>query len=85
VPEHSPPDHPVNVEPDAGVAVSTTWVPSSNWAVHVLPQLIPLGELVTVPEPDPLSVTDNARTRSVVADASLESGEDPPAPVACTT
>ena len=27
VPEHPPPDHPVNVEPVAGVAVSVTEVP----------------------------------------------------------
>jgi hypothetical protein len=58
VPEQAP-DHPLNVVLAAGVAVRTTVVPGLNDAEHVLPQLIPGGELVTVPIPDPVSVTVN--------------------------
>jgi hypothetical protein len=39
------------------VAVSVTIVPFVNAAVQVAPQSIPLGELVTVPEPEPNFVT----------------------------
>src|SRR5262245_19886682 len=51
VPEHPPPDHPVNTEPAAAVAESVTLVPAVNVAEHVAPQVIPAGELVTVPLP----------------------------------
>jgi hypothetical protein len=57
VPAHAP-VQPMNVECRAGVGVSVTDVPSSNCALHVLPQLIPAGELVTVPLPAPARVTD---------------------------
>lgn len=57
VPEHPPPDHPANVEPDAGVAVSATAVPDAKLALHVCPQLIPAGALVTDPDPPPAFVT----------------------------
>ena len=57
-PEQAP-DHPLNVVLAAGVAVRTTVVPGLNDAEHVLPQLIPGGELVTVPIPDPVSETVN--------------------------
>ena len=57
VPEQPPPLQPVNAEPAAGVAVSVTTVPSLNDAAQVAPQLIPAGELVTVPEPVPVFVT----------------------------
>ena len=53
VPEHPPPDQPVNVEPDPGVAVNVTCVPTSNGAEQVLPQSIPAAELITVPDPPP--------------------------------
>src|SRR4051794_2388285 len=43
----------LNVDPDAAAAVSVTELPSLNWAEQVAPQLIPDGELVTVPEPLP--------------------------------
>jgi hypothetical protein len=56
VPEHAP-DHPENVLPDAGVAVSITVVPLLKLALQVCPQLIPAGELVTVPVPDPARAT----------------------------
>jgi hypothetical protein len=53
VPEQPPPDQPLNNEPELGVAVSVTRVPSLNFAEQVPPQAIPDGELVTVPDPDP--------------------------------
>jgi hypothetical protein len=57
VPEHPPPDHPVNVEPVAAVAVRTTGE-VANVRLQVVPQLIPFapGE-VTVPLPAPAFVT----------------------------
>ena len=61
VPEQPPPDQPVNVEPDPGVAVSVTWVPFANCAEHVEPQSIPAGELVTVPDPEPALETVSVR------------------------
>jgi hypothetical protein len=51
------PDHPANVEPDAGVSVSFTDVPLLNFALHVLPHLIPAGLLVSVPAPVPAFFT----------------------------
>ena len=44
-------------DPEAGVAVRATTVPLFRVAVHVLPQLIPAGELETVPVPFPAFVT----------------------------
>jgi hypothetical protein len=44
VPEH-PPDHPAKVELEPGVAVSVTTVPALK--------VVPVGLLVTVPEPVP--------------------------------
>ncbi len=57
VPEQPPPDQPVKVEPAVGFAVSVTAVPCANWALQVAPQLIPAGELVTVPAPVPALLT----------------------------
>jgi hypothetical protein len=48
VPEH-PPDHPVKVEPAAGLAVKVTAVPALK--------LVPAGLLLTVPVPVPDLVT----------------------------
>jgi hypothetical protein len=56
VPEHAP-VHPVKVEPSPGFAVSVTDVPTVKLALHVSPQLMPAGVLVTVPVPVPDSVT----------------------------
>ena len=39
------------------VALSVTWVPELNVAVHVVPQLIPAGLLIMLPEPVPEGVT----------------------------
>lgn len=48
---------PANDEPDAAVAVSITLLLSVNGARQTVGQLIPTGELVTVPAPVPFSVT----------------------------
>jgi hypothetical protein len=56
VPEQSP-DQPPNDEPPAAFAFSVTAVPVANVAEHVVPQSMPAGVDVTVPEPLPLFVT----------------------------
>jgi hypothetical protein len=56
VPLH-PPAHPTNDEPAAAVAVRVTTVPGSKLALHVCPQLIPDGLLLTLPVPVPVRVT----------------------------
>jgi hypothetical protein len=56
LPEQAP-VHPVKVELELGVAVSATDVPVAKLALHVAPQLMPAGALVTVPIPAPESVT----------------------------
>nr|WP_040335034.1 hypothetical protein [Candidatus Magnetobacterium casensis] len=56
VPEQSP-LQPVKVEPESAAAVRVTEVSLAKPAEHVEPQLIPDGELVTVPEPVPDFVT----------------------------
>jgi hypothetical protein len=48
VPLHAPPQ-PWNIQPLTGVAVSVTGVPELKLALHVEPQLMPAGELVTLP------------------------------------
>src|SRR2546425_1495328 len=57
VPLHPAPLHAVNADPLAGVAVRVTTAPLANDALHVVPQLIPTGLLVTVPPPLPVLVT----------------------------
>jgi hypothetical protein len=47
------PDQPANVEVAFGAAVSVTIVPLAKLALHVVPQLIPEGLLVTFPAPVP--------------------------------
>jgi hypothetical protein len=49
------PLQPLKLEPAIGVAVKVTWVPLTKLALQVAPQLIPEGELVTVPLPDTLT------------------------------
>jgi hypothetical protein len=51
------PDQPVNVEPVLGVAVRVTGVALAKLALHVVPQLMPEGLLVTVPVPVPALCT----------------------------
>ena len=60
VPEHPPPDHPVKVEPEAGVAVRITKVPEPKGWEQTLPHVMPVGELDTVPVPLPLLATVSA-------------------------
>jgi hypothetical protein len=55
-PVHAP-LQPANVEPLAAAAVSVTDVPLAKLAVHVVPQLMPVGDDVTVPVPVPAFVT----------------------------
>jgi hypothetical protein len=45
------------MEPATGVAANVTEFPVGKLAVQVLPQLMPLGALVTVPDPGPLLST----------------------------
>ena len=52
-----PPLQPANVEPLAADAVSVTDVPLAKLALQVAPQLMPAGDDVTVPLPDPTRVT----------------------------
>jgi hypothetical protein len=67
-PEQAP-LHPPNVDPVVAVAVSVTAVPTAKSSVQSVPQVIPAGELVTVPEPVPalatLSLTGGAANVTV--------------------
>lgn len=60
VPAQDDPLQPKNEYPLAGVAVKVTLVPELNDAEQVVPQLIPAGELVTVPvaAPEVVIVTE---------------------------
>lgn len=53
VPVQPPPLQPAKTDPEAGTAVSVTVVPPENDREQVVPQLMPLGLLVTVPLPAP--------------------------------
>lgn len=76
VPVHPPPNQPLNTEPLAGVAVSVTSVPGATLMEHDVPQLMPAGELVTVPLPVPALVTETATLSAAeVAHTSLEYGD----------
>jgi hypothetical protein len=56
----SHPDHPPNVEPFVGFAVSTIVLPVDNAVLHVDEQLRPGGSLVIVPVPAPAKTTVSA-------------------------
>lgn len=56
VPEQEEDVQPAKAEPVAGTAVKVMLVPLEKFAEQVAPQLIPAGELVTVPEPVPAGV-----------------------------
>ena len=58
VPLQAPPQ-PVKLQPLAGVAVKVTGVPLEKFALQVAPQLMPAGELVTVPLP--VLLTESAK------------------------
>src|SRR5690348_4707820 len=51
------PVHPAKTDPEAAVAVRATTVPLLKLPEQVLPQLMPEGELDTVPVPAPVFVT----------------------------
>jgi hypothetical protein len=53
----SQPLHPVTLDPASAVAVSVNEVGVGTTVVHVLPQSIPAGDEVTLPEPVPSLVT----------------------------
>ena len=57
------PDHPVKVEPVAGVAVSVTEAPLAKLAEQAVPQLIPPP--VTIPLPVPALLTVRVKPRSM--------------------
>ena len=57
VPVQPPPLQPAKTDPAVGVALSVTVVPPENDREQVVPQLMPLGLLVTVPLPVPFLVT----------------------------
>jgi hypothetical protein len=69
VPLHAP-LQPEKVEPEAGVAESVTLVPLAKGALQVSPQLIPLGNEVTMPLPLPgsLMVSENVELGTEVVD-----------------
>ena len=73
------PLQPAKVEPDAGVAVRVTTVPLLKLAEQALPQLMPAGELVTVPLPVPVEdiVRLNVASEAVVPQTSGVYGEPP--------
>jgi hypothetical protein len=70
LPEQAP-DQPVNREPAAAVAVNATAVPLLNPAAHVVPQSMPAGALVTVPDPGPVLLTDRVSAGAKLAVAAL--------------
>jgi len=57
VPEQPAPVHPANVELFAAVAVSATAVPLVYVSLQSVPQLMPAGLDVTLPEPAPVRET----------------------------
>jgi phage tail protein X len=68
--------HPLQVptvEFRAGVAVSVTAVPLANEVVQELPQLIPAGVLVTVPDPVPARTTEVKKLAAIVNGKAVES------------
>ena len=77
VPEHRPPLQPVNTEPPAAAAVKVTLLPCVKFALHVAPQLIPAGALVTVPDPDPVFDTVIAKVGGGVKVAVTATGAVP--------
>jgi hypothetical protein len=76
VPVHPPPDQPSNTEPLPAAALNVTSVPGATVMAHDEPQLMPAGELVTVPLPVPDFVTATVTLSAVeVAHTSSEYGD----------
>ena len=48
------PLQPMKVEPDSAVAVKVILLPAGKLAEQVVPQLMPAGVLIIVPEPSPV-------------------------------
>jgi hypothetical protein len=67
VPLHAPPQ-PAKVEPDAALAVNVSRVPAVTVPTQVVPQAMAAGELVTVPEPVPVFVTESVGDAPGVAE-----------------
>jgi hypothetical protein len=70
VPVQPPPAHEVKTEVLAAFGVRVTFVPAGKVAVHVVGQLIPVGVLVTVPEP--VTVTARVGSTKLAVTAWLE-------------
>jgi hypothetical protein len=56
VPAQPAPDQPAKLEPGAALAVSVTVAPWTKLALQIAPQLMPVGDESTVPEPAPALV-----------------------------
>ena len=65
VPLQASPLQPAKVTPGSGCAVSVTGVPYGKSLKHSLPQVMPAGEDVTAPAPDPSLDTWTPIVRSV--------------------
>jgi len=70
VPEQAP-LQPAKVDPADAAAVKVTTVPLLKLALQVLGQTIPLGLLVTVPDPVPAGVTVNAKVDVVTVTVTM--------------
>ena len=73
------PDQPAKTWFAPGAAVRVTLVPEAYDSVQSAPQLIPAGELVTVPVPEMEIVRANVGSAVIVTVVELDA--DPPAPV----
>jgi phage tail protein X len=59
------------VDPAAAAAVKVTTVPLLKFALQVLGQVIPLGLLVTLPDPVPANVTESAKVVAEVLNVAV--------------
>ena len=84
VPLQAPPQ-PVKFQPFAGASLSVTWAPLAKFALQVEPQLMPDGELVTVPLPVSLTESVNSCVNVAVTDSARVHGHHAAAgSAACT-
>jgi len=67
LPVHAP-SHCRKFQPPAGLSVRATFVPTAKLAVQMVGQLMPAGELVTVPPGLPMTETDSEGESVKVAD-----------------